>query len=143
GKKKRGFGEGWWNGFGGKVVDGETIVEGAKREVLEECSLNASSLAKRGIIDFEFVNDPVILQVHIFEIIKFSGQPLESEEMLPKWFNVNQIPFDNMWPDDKMWFPYLIEKKYFEGYILFEGHTKVLDCKLVLKHDGQDDNSAE
>lgn len=31
GYKKRGFAEGWWNGFGGKVEPGETIVEGAKR----------------------------------------------------------------------------------------------------------------
>ena len=53
--------------------------------------------------------------------------------MLPKWFNINEIPFDNMWPDDKMWFPYLIDKKYFEGYMLFEGHTKILDYKLELK----------
>ena len=35
--KKRGFGEGKWNGFGGKVEVGETIVEAAAREVKEEC----------------------------------------------------------------------------------------------------------
>ncbi|KAI5229436.1 7,8-Dihydro-8-Oxoguanine Triphosphatase, partial [Manis pentadactyla] len=28
--KKRGFGAGRWNGFGGKVQDKETIKEGAK-----------------------------------------------------------------------------------------------------------------
>jgi len=31
GYKKRGFGQGWWNGFGGKVEKGETIQEGALR----------------------------------------------------------------------------------------------------------------
>lgn len=31
GYKKRGFAQGWWNGFGGKVEAGETIEEGAKR----------------------------------------------------------------------------------------------------------------
>lgn len=31
GLKKRGFGEGKWNGFGGKVEQGETIVQGATR----------------------------------------------------------------------------------------------------------------
>ena len=36
GMKKRGFGEGRWNGFGGKVETGETIEEGAKRELKEE-----------------------------------------------------------------------------------------------------------
>ncbi len=31
GMKKRGFGEGRWNGFGGKVEKGETIEQGARR----------------------------------------------------------------------------------------------------------------
>lgn len=34
GMKKRGFGEGRWNGFGGKVQENETIEEAAKRELL-------------------------------------------------------------------------------------------------------------
>ena len=39
GMKKRGFGIGKWNGFGGKVKDGETIRECAMRETQEECGL--------------------------------------------------------------------------------------------------------
>jgi len=35
GMKKRGFGAGWWNGFGGKVQQGETIEEAAKRSTTE------------------------------------------------------------------------------------------------------------
>jgi len=31
GLKKRGFGKGLWNGFGGKVEPGETIVQAAAR----------------------------------------------------------------------------------------------------------------
>lgn len=31
GYKKRGFGQGRWNGFGGKVEQGETVEEGAIR----------------------------------------------------------------------------------------------------------------
>lgn len=32
GWKKRGFGAGKWNGFGGKIEEGETILECAKRQ---------------------------------------------------------------------------------------------------------------
>ena len=35
GFKKRGFGSGWWNGFGGKVNQGETIEDGARRYVYD------------------------------------------------------------------------------------------------------------
>lgn len=31
GLKKRGFGKGKWNGFGGKVESGESILQGAMR----------------------------------------------------------------------------------------------------------------
>ena len=34
GLKKRGFGQGRWNGFGGKVQAGETIEAGAVRYIL-------------------------------------------------------------------------------------------------------------
>jgi len=40
GMKKRGFGQGRWNGFGGKVEKGESVAEGAARELLEESCLN-------------------------------------------------------------------------------------------------------
>ena len=36
GMKKRGFGMGRWNGFGGKVEAGETIEDATRREVGEE-----------------------------------------------------------------------------------------------------------
>lgn len=35
GMKKRGFGQGRYNGFGGKVEKGETIIEAAIRETIE------------------------------------------------------------------------------------------------------------
>ncbi|XP_023213973.1 7,8-dihydro-8-oxoguanine triphosphatase-like [Centruroides sculpturatus] len=38
GLKKRGFGEGKWNGFGGKVQEGETIEEAAIRITRCLCS---------------------------------------------------------------------------------------------------------
>ena len=36
GFKKRGFGMGKWNGFGGKVENGETIEQAAKRYIIQD-----------------------------------------------------------------------------------------------------------
>ena len=41
-QKKRGFGIGKYNGFGGKVEAGETTREAASRELLEESNLFAA-----------------------------------------------------------------------------------------------------
>ena len=44
GRKKRGFGEGKWNGFGGKLEPGETVEEAAVRELQEESGVTATQL---------------------------------------------------------------------------------------------------
>lgn len=120
GMKKRGFGVGRWNGFGGKVEEGETILEAARRELEEESGVIANEMERVGILDFEFKNDPKILQVHIFRVTSFDKEPVETEEMKPCWFEVDKIPFDSMWSDDIYWMPYVLEGKKFEGRFLFD-----------------------
>ncbi|KAK2703231.1 oxidized purine nucleoside triphosphate hydrolase-like isoform X1 [Artemia franciscana] len=126
GRKKRGFGEGKWNGFGGKVDLDETISDAAVREVREECGLLVTNLKKLGVIDFEFVGDPVILNVHVFSTVDFTGNVTESEEMSPQWYKVHEVPFEKMWKDDPHWFPYMLDNKKFNAYFLFEGHEKII-----------------
>ncbi|XP_054616632.1 oxidized purine nucleoside triphosphate hydrolase [Dunckerocampus dactyliophorus] len=130
GMKKRGFGAGWWNGFGGKVEDGETIEEAAKRELLEESGLTTDALEKVGNIKFEFVGDTKLLDVHIFRADSYTGEPTETEEMRPQWFDFDKIPYNQMWPDDYMWYPLLLQKKKFLGYMVFRGNDVMLSHKL-------------
>ncbi|KAI9562934.1 hypothetical protein GHT06_010390 [Daphnia sinensis] len=130
GYKKRGFGSYKWNGFGGKVEENESIREAAIRELKEESGLVVSpnNLEQVGIINFEFVGDPIILEVHVFTSAIYDGQPFETEEMIPKWFKLQDIPFHEMWADDRLWFPLLLSGKKFQGYFLFQGHD------VILKH---------
>ncbi|XP_039631036.1 7,8-dihydro-8-oxoguanine triphosphatase [Polypterus senegalus] len=130
GMKKRGFGAGRWNGFGGKVQPGETIEQAAKRELFEESSLTCDTLEKIGQIKFEFVGETEIMDVHIFRADTYQGEPAESDEMKPQWFNCDKIPFHQMWPDDIYWFPLMLKKKKFLGYFKFQGHDIILEQKL-------------
>ncbi len=43
GMKKRGFGEGKWNGFGGKLEPGERMIQCAQRELEEESGLQVDA----------------------------------------------------------------------------------------------------
>lgn len=126
GMKKRGFGQGRWNGFGGKVEKGETVVEGAKRELWEECGVTANSLTRVGLINFEFEKDPVLWEVHIFKTSDYTGIPTETEEMSPQWYSEDSVPFQQMWPDDHMWYPLMFQNKTFEAYFHFQGIDIIL-----------------
>ncbi|MCK4387049.1 MAG: 8-oxo-dGTP diphosphatase [Candidatus Pacebacteria bacterium] len=131
GMKKRGFGTGRWNGFGGKVERGETIEEATVREIKEEAGIQIEGkLEKMGILDFEFQKNPEILEVHIFRAKKFSGEPTESEEMRPQWFRVDEIPYKEMWPDDIYWIPLFLKKKKFIGKFLFGEGDSILEQRL-------------
>lgn len=130
GMKKRGFGAGRYNGFGGKVHEGETIEEAAKRELAEEAGINCLEIKQIGVLDFSWKNKDEILEVHIFKVEKFEGEPTESEEMKPEWFDVDKIPFEKMWSDDPHWFPLFLENKKFKGKFIFDDGDKVIQYNL-------------
>lgn len=128
--KKRGFGQGRWNGLGGKVQDGETIEQAAKREAFEEAGIKLGELQKMGVIDFFWKTKPDVLRVHIFKSESFLGIPTETEEMKPQWFDINQIPYPAMWQDDVYWMPLFLEDKKFLGKFIFDDQDNILEKEL-------------
>lgn len=58
GRKKRGVGEGFFNGFGGKVERGETIFEAAARELEEEAGIRPLDMEHRAVHIFKFSDRP-------------------------------------------------------------------------------------
>jgi 8-oxo-dGTP diphosphatase/2-hydroxy-dATP diphosphatase len=119
--KKRGFGEGRWNGFGGKVEANETILEAAKREVEEEVGIQVSDLVQVATLTFSFrLDESRVLEVHVFKTTSFSGQPVETEEMKPQWFLYDEIPYDEMWPDDRFWLPQVLAGAKIIGSFQFD-----------------------
>jgi len=134
GMKKRGFGVGRWNGFGGKIESGESIEEAIKREIQEEAGIVVSDLDKFGIVEFEFENGNDTIEVHIFKSENFSGEPTESEEMKPQWFYVDEIPFSQMWTSDLHWLPMFLKGKKFKGkFLLDQPSTKEYSSVILNK----------
>jgi len=135
GMKKRGFGAGRWNGFGGKVAPGETIEGAAVRELHEETGITAdpANLERFGILEFEFQSEPgKVLEVHIFKVHSHTGEPVETEEMRPQWFFVDEIPFKEMWSDDPYWIPLFIKGRKFRGHFLFDKPSTVDYSAVIL-----------
>jgi 8-oxo-dGTP diphosphatase/2-hydroxy-dATP diphosphatase len=141
GLKKRGFGVGRWNGFGGKVKEGEKVDDAARREVLEEIGITVNDLERFGVIEFRFRAKPnEILEAHIFRSHVFLGEPKESEEMKPQWFSTDEIPYEAMWAADRYWFPLLLAGRKFRANFFYDTPASDVIIEKTLSEVKEIDN---
>ncbi|KAI0824816.1 NUDIX hydrolase domain-like protein [Trametes gibbosa] len=143
GLKKRGFGVGLWNGFGGKVDPGETPAQAAVRELEEEAGITAP-LKQCGTLFFVVDGVDTAFNISVFSAHEYSGDVIETDEMRPEWFSIQdsllprsttagptethelpQIPLEKMWADDEFWMPLMFARRYFVGRADFGADSKM------------------
>ena len=89
-------------------------------------------LKKVAILNFYFeVKNDWNQQVTVFTTDNWSGTPKETEEMAPKWFNIKEIPYREMWDDDILWLPKVLNGKIVEGNFLFDENQKMLEYEVI------------
>lgn len=124
-RKKRGLGAGKINGPGGKLEPNETSQQCAHREIKEELCIEVSESVNAGRLRFQFIDDYSI-DVQVFIATDFQGTPTETEEAAPLWFDIADIPYDEMWADDRIWLPRVLAGERVDGRFLFD-HDRLLD----------------
>ena len=120
--KKRGLGAGKINGPGGRVEPGETKREAAIREVQEEVHVTPKDIHPCGELKFQFTNGYSI-HGYVYKAFAYDGTPAESDEAIPFWCPIQDIPYEKMWSDDKYWFPHLLQNQFFMGTFIFDDDT--------------------
>jgi mutator protein MutT len=137
--KKRGFGAGKWNGVGGKLDEGETVEQALVRECQEEINVAPTQYEK--VAELDFVQDadsnPWHMYVYAYTCRDWEGEPEETEEMAPKWYPLNQIPYADMWDDDEHWLPLVLAGDKVTGTFTFDENDRMLsyEIKTVGKFD--------
>ena len=125
-KKQKDMNKDKWLGVGGKLEEGETPFDCARREILEETGLTVKILNYRGIITF--VSDLYGTEyMHLFTATEFEGEvDYSCDEGRLEWVkkeDVNSLP---IWEGDKIFFE-LMEKenRFFSLKLCYEGDKLV------------------
>ena len=126
-RKARGFGQGKWNGPGGKIEKGETPEESVKREIKEETGLVIKNLEKAGELEFIFTCNPEWNNYcYVFICREYEGEPKDTGEGKLKWFKKEDIPLDKMWDDDQYWLMEALSGRQIKKRFYFDKNGKVL-----------------
>lgn len=128
-EKKRGLGAGKINGPGGKIDPGETSLEAIIRECQEELCITPHAPVKMGELWFVMSDCPDI-RCDVYRSAAFDGTPTETDEAVPVWTAVDDIPYHRMWEDDRHWLPLLLDGTTFHGRFIFKQESMLwMDMK--------------
>ena len=127
-RKLQGMGAGLLNAPGGRVEPGETPLQGAIREAREELCVTPFNPQVAGVLEFEFT-DGYSLRCHVFTASSYDGIPTETAEAIPLWIDEREMPYNQMWADDRVWFPLILAERKFRGRFLFEAE-QMLGCEM-------------
>jgi len=129
-RKKRGLGAGKINGPGGHIEPDETPMECAVRETQEELKITPLNVSAHGELRFHSDDFPKI-HAYVFVAMDLRGTAAETDEAVPLWTPVDQIPYEEMWEDDLYWLPQVLAGKRVDGRFVFEGET-LLDHMVIV-----------
>jgi 8-oxo-dGTP diphosphatase len=118
-RKKRGLGAGKINAPGGRLEPGESPLEAAVRETQEELLITPKQLSYAGENLFQFV-DGYSIHVFVYKATDYEGEPTETDEAIPLWAPIDAIPYEEMWEDDRLWVPHVLDGVLFYGRYIFD-----------------------
>lgn len=145
GLKTKNIGKNCWNGYGGGIEEKDKSIKGAAirelKEETEEVITLPEYLEKIAIVDFHNTKSDgktFVCRVHFYLVRQWEGNAKETDEMIkPTWFDIDNIPYDQMMPADKHWLPVALSGKKiivkaklgpFQKKLLEDVEIKYVDC---------------
>ena len=129
-EKLRGHGAGKVNAPGGRLEMGETPSAASRREVMEEVGVTVVDQELRGILRFHDVTTDYRMLGFVFVSHEFKGEAFETDEAIPFWCEISEIPYHRMWEDDKTWLARVLSGERCYGEFIFDDDV-LTDHRIV------------
>ena len=136
-KTSDGLGQDLVSGIGGKVGDqeafkNETHDEALLREVKEEIGITPTMYRKVGRVRFIWATKPTWnMDVTIYIVDWWSGDPVESEVAKPIWHKVSELPKEKMWEDNLYWVPKILAGEIVDAVFLYGEDKKLAEHTFI------------
>ncbi len=131
-KAEEGLNKGKWNAPNGEIQKGETPVKSAMRQVFQQTGLYVSKAAYHGTIRlFLDGKNECSYRLHVFSTRVFSGDLKPNLKGEAKWFDSVDIPYYEMWADDKYWTNLVLQGKEFDADFFFDEKNETIAKYLI------------
>ena len=135
-RKLRGHGAGKVNAPGGRVESGESVEACAMREVAEEVGIRVHALELRALLRYDDPAEGFAMAGFAFVSSDFEGTPARTAEADPFWCRIDEIPYDEMWENDRIWLPRVLRGERIRADFQFcrdrlVAHTVVADANIL------------
>ncbi|MEJ0001826.1 MAG: NUDIX domain-containing protein [bacterium] len=137
--KGRNIGKGLWNGYGGDIKPGETLVQALIRELDEESEMQVlpEQIEKRAVVDFHNTKSDgsvFTCRVHVYFVHNWQTMPKSTIEMkYPRPFPFDALPLRRMLPADRIWLPLVLAGKKITAEAWYGPFQKGLLREVIVK----------
>jgi len=92
-----------WNGVSGYIDPGETSIQAAAREIMEEIGVRVEETDLHSIGHYDIFE--------IFVLNKWQGEPAPKEASIKevRWYSINDLPWNEMHTDNDKWLPSFLD----------------------------------
>ena len=127
-KVSLGLGENLIAGIGGKLEDDESYEEALRREIAEEINISIKTYRKCGHVVFLFPHKAQWNQEgDTFIIDSWEGEPAETEAIKPIWYPKRDLPSKQMWEDNRLWVPKILNGETINGIFLYDKNDHIVE----------------
>jgi len=101
---------GRWEFPGGKVVDGESLVDCIRRELCEELGLSVGAVAQLDVVEFPEAEPP--LRLHFLTCaLEATAEPVAHEGQRVGWFTLTELQSLDLLPADRLFVERLVGRR--------------------------------